>query len=616
MSEIERSETNLPYGTIISPSRQHGRPEFHTVSPSYIDGEIISPTAEEKIDSNEYSFLLQSCLSEGAYGAVYKAVKCIVVQRDNSGYNMVTERDIIKTDEVIAVKMLTSSDESEDISSINELDILARLRHPNLLYMHQISIVDLSVPIQMKHGKIPRTAIAISMPYATYGDLTSFIKDYKLTFNQNVYILWQILQGIKYLHRERILHMDIKMENMLVFSINPLHVCLADFGMAVYSDNEGLRRYKRESVTITYRPPELFEHSNIYTRKIDVWSIGLAFLYMLLEKLHIYPSIDSPNAVYKHLKATFKDKVRTEKLHILLAATNLSSPEINLAVNFLNRALSYSAVNRPEVKELLMDPIFNTLSLPTKPVRGSNIYRMIWKCPAEEIKVNVYLAINFMIRLAESFNPLAETYFIAIDIFNRALASIYKLHEYFLQNPATWREGCHLGEVLSLGGLVCIWIALKANEDEPPNINEICAAASGHFVKINIIQMERQLIVSLDGGIYQRNPFNDSSNWQELVEAFDRTTDIFQYQHYSIKNQAPLTYYDASLSGYRFDEVQSKPHLARFSDIYPKSEYYQRSCKLDIKSLAVYYYKQHKAKFLAGRKMYLNSQPLLYTVRS
>lgn len=591
----------LPTGTIVSPLRsfppssknsvattdvksntKHGS-SSHSVSPSYLNDGTNSPITPK---SMECAFKLIKRVAEGAYGVIYMAERCRLVRDiDHTPSSIITPNDIEGTGKIIAVKILTGDLSSTGIpvSSIGELDVLARLRHPYLMSMHQISVAEFNAPIQMKNGNIPKTAIAISMPWAQHGNLFNFIEQFKLDFRSMVYVMWQILQGVKYMHVERILHMDLKMENILVLQANPPVIKIADFGMATYTDRKGFREYNQEAITITYRPPELLNYPNIYSTANDIWSVGMIFLYMLLNKPHIYPYIEPIGKVKSFVRKTFNDSVRMRNLDQFLREVNLQSTERSLALNFLNRALSYNPQARPTARELLADPIFkllvstnhnhnigslssnNTIKyLPVAPasVSGGTIFRHIWKQPVDKITVESYLAINFLIRLSESFNPKIETFFLAMDLFNRTLAYIYKLREYYKHQAIRWKHGCKIGEVLSLGAMVCLWIAQKAIEDDVSNVEGMYKAANFYYLPEFIIDMERQLIVSLDGIIYQWNPFLNCSTMNDLVHTFDKVTNIFEYQNYTIKNCQI--------------DSNNLPHQLKFKDVYRHTSYYKR----------------------------------------
>lgn len=104
-------------------------------------------------------------------------------------------------------------------------------------------------------------------------------------------LLWQILQGINYLHRNWIIHRDLKPSNILVTGSDkpPTDrgcVKIADFGLArlFQAPLRPLTDVDAVVVTIWYRAPELLLGSKHYTKAIDLWAIGCIFAELITSK--------------------------------------------------------------------------------------------------------------------------------------------------------------------------------------------------------------------------------------------------------------------------------------------------------------------------------------------
>lgn len=120
-------------------------------------------------------------------------------------------------------------------------------------------------------------------PYMDH-DLSGLLDNPTVHFTEPIikcYML-QLLEGMRYMHSQSILHRDIKAANILINNKGILQI--ADFGLArVYGDevpragNGGgvaRREYTPLVVTRWYRPPELLLHLRKYTTAVDMWGIG------------------------------------------------------------------------------------------------------------------------------------------------------------------------------------------------------------------------------------------------------------------------------------------------------------------------------------------------------
>lgn len=96
--------------------------------------------------------------------------------------------------------------------------------------------------------------------------LKSFLKD--------------ILSALNYLHKNSIIHADLKLENMLVqkLSNDKLRLKLCDFGLAMKME-DGFCTLKEFSGTLGYNAPEVKKSAKV-NEKIDMWSLGICLYEM------------------------------------------------------------------------------------------------------------------------------------------------------------------------------------------------------------------------------------------------------------------------------------------------------------------------------------------------
>jgi serine/threonine protein kinase len=93
--------------------------------------------------------------------------------------------------------------------------------------------------------------------------------------------LYQLLTGIAFCHDRRVLHRDLKPQNLLINKKGELK--LADFGLA-RSFGIPVRNKSHEVVTLWYRPPDVLMGSTTYNATIDIWSTGCIFAEMATGK--------------------------------------------------------------------------------------------------------------------------------------------------------------------------------------------------------------------------------------------------------------------------------------------------------------------------------------------
>ena len=145
----------------------------------------------------------------------------------------------------------------------HEIEMLSRLRHP---YITQI----LDSFETEKH-------IFIVMEYIC-GDLLGFIrKRGKLSESVTKVIFKQIIEGLKYIHRKKIVHRDIKLDNVLIDLTNTVKIC--DFGVSK-KINKGDTMYDHCG-TPAYIAPEIFKNHGYEGFACDIWSAGVTLYYML-----------------------------------------------------------------------------------------------------------------------------------------------------------------------------------------------------------------------------------------------------------------------------------------------------------------------------------------------
>nr|QBK89757.1 MAG: putative serine/threonine protein kinase [Pithovirus LCPAC101] len=139
-------------------------------------------------------------------------------------------------------------------------------------------LMEASIMASYKHPSLACSVFTASMPDAIYiiqklaiCDLNRWRKKMKQRpeLRKLKHITWQIVTAISFLHREGIIHGDIKASNVLLYNDNNLKVRICDFNLSSYKKwNSNLN-----VCTATHRPLEVWRGDR-WTEKIDIWSLG------------------------------------------------------------------------------------------------------------------------------------------------------------------------------------------------------------------------------------------------------------------------------------------------------------------------------------------------------
>jgi len=116
-------------------------------------------------------------------------------------------------------------------------------------------------------------------------DLDACVRKQPLSMHQVKRFMYQILEGLAFIHANDILHRDIKPNNVMCKlpeggSLDDAELKIIDFGLA-RSFGITVASISSNVVSLWYRCPELIMGSQKYTTAVDVWSAGCIFYYLL-----------------------------------------------------------------------------------------------------------------------------------------------------------------------------------------------------------------------------------------------------------------------------------------------------------------------------------------------
>ena len=225
----------------------------------------MSALHKETRVSDQYEVL--SFIGQGTYANVYKA-------RDSEG-------------RIYALKTIKLEAEDEGIPStaIREISLLKELKHPNIVKLYNVIHSDKKLTLvfefadqDLKH--------ALDAKGKGFDHITC--RSY----------MFQLLRGIAYCHQHKVLHRDLKPQNLLINKDGVLK--LADFGLA-RSFGIPVRSYTHEVVTLWYRPPDVLMGSRKYSTSVDIWSIGCIMAEMITAH-PLFPGQNDQDQLHKIFK--------------------------------------------------------------------------------------------------------------------------------------------------------------------------------------------------------------------------------------------------------------------------------------------------------------------------
>ncbi|XP_042025141.1 cyclin-dependent kinase G-2-like isoform X2 [Salvia splendens] len=292
-------------------------------------------------------------IDEGTYGVVFRA-------RDK------------KTGEIVALKKVKMEKEREGfpLTSLREINILLSFDYPSIVDVKEV-VVGSNLD-----------SIFMVMEYMEH-DLKALMETMKQPFSQSEVkcLMIQLLEGVKYLHDNWVLHRDLKTSNLLLNNRGELKIC--DFGLARQYGSP-LKPYTHLVVTLWYRAPELLLGAKLYSTAIDMWSLGCIMAELLskeplfngkteVEQLDkIFRILGTPNETIwpgfsklPGVKVNFV-KHQYNLLRRKFPATSFTGSPVlsDTGFDLLNRLLTYDPDKRISAEEALNHEWFREVPLP------------------------------------------------------------------------------------------------------------------------------------------------------------------------------------------------------------------------------------------------------------
>nr|AGH55868.1 Cyclin dependent kinase 9 [Brachionus manjavacas] len=200
-------------------------------------------------DHSKYEHIAK--IGQGTFGEVHKA-------------------KIRGTAQIVALKKVLTENEKEGfpITALREIKILQVLKHENIVRLIEICTTKASAENKFK------SEFYLVFEFCEH-DLAGLLSNSKVKFSlsEQKKVMQQLLNGLYYIHKNFILHRDMKTANILVTKEGKLK--LADFGLArAVAQTNSSAKYTNRVVTLWYRSPELLLGEKCYNKAIDMWGAG------------------------------------------------------------------------------------------------------------------------------------------------------------------------------------------------------------------------------------------------------------------------------------------------------------------------------------------------------
>lgn len=307
-------------------------------------------------------FSILKKIGQGAYGVVFKS-------QDR------------KTKEIIALKKLYDAfrNDTDSQRTFREVMLLQELNgHENIIRLLNVIKAQNNMDLYLIFEYME-------------SDLYNVIRANILQDIHKKFVIYQILKALKFIHSADIIHRDLKPSN--VFINSDCTVKLGDFGLArtilSSKSNIGFDNIVTDYVaTRWYRAPEMLLGSPLYTKAVDMWSVGCILIETLIRK------------------ALFQGKSTKNQLQLVFEVIGLPSKEefYKLKKKYLFQA-DYEhlpiKINKKSLKS-----IFNAYSITVSPDCFDFISRIMIMDPEKRMTVDEALNHSYM----KDFHKYEEEY--------------------------------------------------------------------------------------------------------------------------------------------------------------------------------------------------------------
>lgn len=232
------------------------------------------------------NYVVLEHIGEGSFGKVYKVLLCASLQRLFTTFSKARRKN---TGFTVAMKFISKHGKSDkDIKNLRqEIGILRDLHHENIILMFDAFETDREFCVVTEYAQ---------------GELFDILQDDQRLPEQTVQqIAKQLVKALHYLHSNRIIHRDMKPQNVLIGSNGRIKLCDFGFARAMSANTVVLTSIKG---TPLYMSPELVKEQP-YDASSDLWSLGV-----ILYELYVGQPPFYTNSIYSLINHIVKDPVK------------------------------------------------------------------------------------------------------------------------------------------------------------------------------------------------------------------------------------------------------------------------------------------------------------------
>ncbi|KII94396.1 hypothetical protein PLICRDRAFT_36665 [Plicaturopsis crispa FD-325 SS-3] len=277
------------------------------------------------------------------------------------------------TNEIVALKEIhLDAEEGTPSTAIREISLMKELKHVNIVRLHDVIHTEQKLVLICEYCDED-----LKRYMDKHGDRGALDPATVRSF------MYQLLKGTAFCHENRVLHRDLKPQNLLINRKGELKI--GDFGLA-RAFGVPVNTFSNEVVTLWYRAPDVLLGSRTYSTSIDVWSCGCIFAEMISgvplfrgrdnqdQLLHIMRILGTPDdRVLRRIatespEITLKQYPRFPKVPLSQAVPKASPPALDL----LERLLQFDPAKRITAADALNHPYFTGV-IPVPPPFIANV---------------------------------------------------------------------------------------------------------------------------------------------------------------------------------------------------------------------------------------------------